>query len=169
MEKLYNEAHEKYEYKDGKLYFKYKTSNFIKMDRPVGTLHHCGWYTTRFNGKVAYSVHRIIFLMNHGYLPVQVDHINRIKTDNRIENLRAADNAQNMWNKGKVHRHGLEPKSIYKGITKTRSNKYMARICKYGERICLGTFDSEKEAALAYNKKALELHGEFARLNIIED
>lgn len=55
--------------------------------------------------------------------------------------------------------------SKYRGVTKTKSNKWVASIgYKYND-YRLGTFKTEVDAALAYNKKAIELHGEFACLN----
>jgi hypothetical protein len=46
--------------------------------------------------------------------------------------------------------------------------RWVVRVCHEGVIHWVGTFKDEKDAALAYNKKALELHGEFAKLNVIE-
>lgn len=93
-----------------------------------------------------------------------VDHINGNILDNRRSNLRICTHQQNCVNKPST-------KEGYKGIYKLPSGRYQARISNKSNKskpvICIGTFDTENEAAEAYNKKALELHGEFARLNVI--
>lgn len=59
--------------------------------------------------------------------------------------------------------------SGYKGVSKYRGSKeWTVRITKDGQEISVGFFDSKEDAALAYNKKAKELFGEFAYLNIIK-
>lgn len=58
--------------------------------------------------------------------------------------------------------------SKYLGVSwDSNKKKWFSSICKNYKIIPLGRFDSEKDAALAYNKKAIELHGEFANLNKI--
>jgi len=46
-----------------------------------------------------WMVHKLIYLWHHGFVPEQLDHINRDTTDNRIENLRPADTANNAQNR----------------------------------------------------------------------
>jgi hypothetical protein len=91
-----------------------------------------------------------------------VDHINGDGLDNRRVNIRLATNGQNQWNS----RKRLGTTSHYKGVhfRKDRDCWY-ARI-KYRQRSYhIGSFESEQDAARAYNAKAVELFGEFARLN----
>lgn len=65
--------------------------------------------------------------------------------------------------------NGKKTSSKYKGVHWRKDiNKWVARISHRNKRIHLGCFDDEREAAKAYNEKALELWGEFARLNEIE-
>jgi len=81
----------------------------------------------------------------------------------RKTNLRFCTKSQNMMNKNKYR--GL---SKYKGVTLDKSrNKWSASITLNHKRVHLGRFNMEKDAALAYNQKATELFGEFARLNIL--
>ncbi len=97
------------------------------------------------------------------------DHINRNKLDNRKCNLRYADNSDNCKNKTKTL---IKTLSKYKGVSKIkdrRKKKWVARINVNGNQYNLGYFNTEKEAAEAYNKAALELHGEFAVLNVIKE
>lgn len=129
--------------------------------REVGCLGGRGYRSLTLDG-ICYRAHRIVFLMFHGYLPKQVDHINGDKSDTRIINLRAATNAQNSQNKPK-------PKSNtsgYKGINRA-GKRWSSYIAVNKKRIYLGTFTCKHEAAKAYNKAAIEYHGEFAYLNII--
>lgn len=94
---------------------------------------------------------------------VYVDHINRNTLDNRKSNLRFSTNSQNLYNRN-TYKPGKSSK--YKGVTKKKTDKkYHARIAYEGNKISLGYFDTETDAALAYNKAALIYHGEFAYLN----
>lgn len=89
-----------------------------------------------------------------------VDHINGNKLDNRKSNLRVCTKRQNSYNRklSKNNKTGL------KGVSPDR-NKFRAVIYWNYKRIHLGMFDSPADAAAAYDRKALELYGEFAKLN----
>jgi hypothetical protein len=112
------------------------------------------------------AVHRVIFFMHHGYLPEVIDHINRIRDDNRIENLRdAVTEGNNQGNQS----HQVGRSSKYKGVCWDKSRrKWVAYTKQNGRLFNLGRFSSEEQAALAYNTKAIELFGEFANLNQIQ-
>jgi hypothetical protein len=91
-----------------------------------------------------------------------IDHKNGIKTDNRLGNLRLCTQQQNTFNRKK----GKGTSSIFKGVDfHKHSRKWRARIRHNDKLIHLGLSVNEKDAALAYNKKALELFGKFAKLN----
>jgi hypothetical protein len=94
----------------------------------------------------------------------QIDHINRDKLDNRLCNLRVCLQGQNSAN---VPTRKNKKNSKYKGVHQTASGKWQAQIWFNNKNHGLGSFDTEKEAALAYNKKASEIQGEFAYQNII--
>ena len=94
----------------------------------------------------------------------QVDHINSDTWDNRLENLRECSQRNNAKNRSK----GLGTTSKYKGVTYVKSRgKWQATIMNNYRSVFIGRFDSEIDAALAYNVRAKELHGEFAKLNEI--
>lgn len=96
----------------------------------------------------------------------QVDHINGDTLDNRKQNLRLCSRSENLRN-GKKH---IDSKSKYKGVIYNKLNKnYRARICKDYKIIEIGSFKTEKGAAKAYDKKAIELFGSFAKLNFPKD
>lgn len=105
--------------------------------------------------------HRAAFLLTHGYFPEVVDHINNDKQDNRISNLREATRTENSYNqKGKFTK---------RGVVKLSNGKFTASITKHPHRYNLGNYETEAEAATAYNIGARQMHGEFATLNNINE
>lgn len=99
-----------------------------------------------------------------------VDHINHNTLDNRKCNLRIATMSQNQANqparKAKVNSIRT---SKYKGVTKIKDDRYAAQIFYNRTAHYLGLFDNEIDAAKAYNKAALSVHGEFAYLNDVSN
>jgi len=93
-------------------------------------------------------------------LGLVVDHEDGDSLNNQKDNLRNCNQAQNIANR-KAFENTL---STFKGVSKS-GNKWSARIGSNGDRIFIGLFNTEIEAALAYDKKACELHGQFAVTN----
>lgn len=92
----------------------------------------------------------------------QVDHINGDPLDNRRSNLRICNNAQNRANMHRKRRSS----SRYKGVHwHKRDRRWVATITINGQRIALGSYTDEEEAARAYDRAAPEVFGEFARTN----
>ena len=90
-----------------------------------------------------------------------VDHADNDPSNDAWSNLRAATKAQNGYNKRKKPRTS----SAFKGVCFARhAHKWRAEIVADGKRRHLGYFESESDAANAYELAAIELHGEFARL-----
>lgn len=111
-----------------------------------------------YRGK-SYKAHRLAWLYMHGELPDKsIDHINGLKTDNRIANLRLATNAQQKQNRPR----NLNNSSGYKGVARAET-KWRARINANGRHYYLGRFDTPEDAHNAYVAAAHRLHGEFAR------
>ena len=112
-----------------------------------------------------FTLHRAI-LNRAGF---QTEHKNRNGMDNRRSNLRLATETQNGGNKRKQHSWNGNPcSSIFKGVSQV-DGRWLAQIGFDGSNHRLGLFDTEIEAAQAYNKAALEFFGEFALLNVIPD
>ena len=113
--------------------------------------------------KTAIYMHRVVAGLARGDKRV-VDHINHAKLDNRTENLRICTAAENLRNQ--------TTKKRYKGVfllTGKRKKKWQSIIIFNRERHYLGNFATEAEAAAAYNAAAVELFGEYACLNIIDE
>jgi hypothetical protein len=146
-------------YTDGKLIWNIDRSDKVKSGRIAGTLKKNGYIQINYNQKL-YLAHRLIFLYHNGYIPKSIDHINGIRNDNRIENLRECNQQQNLFNK---RPYGY---SKYKGVYKCK-NGFKSQIMYNSKLMYLGYYKTEKEAAIAYNKAALELHKDFAYLNTI--
>lgn len=96
-----------------------------------------------------------------------VDHINHESTlDNRKSNLRIVSYFQNAQNRT---RNKNKKSSQYKGVYwRKDTERWRALLMHEGKYKSLGNYDCEHQAALAYNKKALELWGEHAHLNEVE-
>lgn len=121
------------------------------------------------NGKVhTYSMHRIIMQCIAGPISkeYEVDHINRDSLDNRRDNLRICTRFGSTQNRGK-NKNGKTSK--YKGVSwNVKDSKWRVQICINRKNTYVGSFLSEDEAAIAYNKSAIIHYGEFAVLNVIE-
>lgn len=142
----------------------------IVDDNDYETISQYKWYCVggryaardiRINKKrVCIYMHRYILGNNKKF---DVDHINHDGLDNRKENLRLCTTSENMGNQ----RIQIKSKySKYKGVTfDINRKKWQSKIMKNKKTIHLGRFDCEEDAADAYNKKALELFGEYAFIN----
>jgi len=121
-----------------------------------------GYVRTTIDGE-RWFLHRCLLRPEKGK---EVDHINGNPLDNRRSNLRICSRRENVINskpqKNKIY-------SKFKGVTFSKTEKRRKRwvaACELnGKRVTIGRFYTEEEAKLAYNKKAKELFGVFARLN----
>lgn len=111
------------------------------------------------NGKVMVLLHDLVMHAEGR----KVDHRDRNKRDCQKRNLRFATDSQNQGNRKVRH----DSRSGLKGVTPHGRN-WRARIMRGGKRLQLGTFASQREAALAYDSAARETFGEFALTNFKE-
>ena len=130
---------------------------------PAGTNNAHGYRIISFNGK-AHKAHRLAWLVCFGSWPTgEIDHINGLKGDNRICNLRLASKPENAQNQAPQSR---AKSSRYKGVHwRTERSKWVAMITVNGRKMRVGSFFDEASAAQAYNAAARRFYGPFARLN----
>jgi hypothetical protein len=152
---------ELFDYEDGHLYWKIRTSNRVKIGQQAGTIAKRGNININHSGKKL-KAHRLIFMMHHGYLPKIIDHIDGNPLNNKIENLREATELQNHHNAAICKRNT----SGIKGICWDKAkNKWLAR-CNFDYKPhFVGYFDKINEAKVALETYRSKLHGEFARHN----
>ena len=161
---------ELFEYDAGKLIWK------KRPDTHFATKRACKTWNSRFAGTTAgrhrpdgycvtrvgqriYKNHRIVFMLYHGYFPKQIDHINGDRADNRIENLRAADNATNQRNKGVR----CDSKSGVKNVRwHGRTSKWQVRMSADGVKYSCGYYDTIEEASRAADQFRIKYHKEYA-------
>lgn len=124
----------------------HKLTTASGFDGDLATYRHSRGYLSVCIGRKQYLAHRIIFMMERGYWPEHVDHINHIKHDNRWDNLREVIQADNNRNMPKQ----ANSATGYVGVSfmKTK-NKYRAYITVDSKAKHLGVFDTAEEAAAA--------------------
>jgi hypothetical protein len=132
-------------YEDGCLYWAKPVfrSNSKPGDR-AGCFTPTGYRTIGYQGIMALE-HRIVWMLHHGEIPagLEIDHINRNPSDNRIENLRLATPRQNKWNRKKQElpiclRH--------------QRGRFQVRVAADGKRHNIGTYDTIQQAVEARDK-----------------
>ena len=149
---------ERFEYRDGELFYRYKPGSKMMVGDKVGARRKDGYITVSINYK-RYFAHRLIFLMHHGYLPITIDHIDRNPSNNCIENLRAATHFVN----GANHKTRSDSTSKVKGVTWDKANKQWCAAFTFNDKnYWVGRFYSLEDA-----KECIELArelvcGEFA-------
>ena len=145
-------------HKDGHLLRKESKAFNAKILEKTNHLDSKGYRVTWFNGKVERE-HRLIFAMHEGYLPEIVDHIDRDKSNNKIENLRAATKSQNNVNS----RIKSNNKSGVKGVYFCKStNMWRARISFNGKTNEIGRFNDLQRAKEARVEAEKSIFGDFA-------
>jgi hypothetical protein len=125
----------------------------------AGSLCAASYWTIRLSRRLILA-HRFAWLMVHGVDPVgmEIDHINGVRVDNRITNLRLATPSENAANKRKA----LNTKTGIKGVQKI-GRGYAAYITTNYKRLHLGYFSTIEKAAEAARLGRIRLHGEFVR------
>ncbi len=161
-----------FEYRDGALFWKNNpdkgnrwnaqhAGNKVGWLGPLGYTEVCLVPTVR-NGLTKIrniSLHRLIFCFHHGYYPPQVDHISGDRTDNRIENLRAALSHQNCANR-RIQRTNT---TGVPGVRLHKDGHYEVRVQFAGKRHQVGSFKTLEEARIAHLTASKTIRGEWQR------
>jgi hypothetical protein len=135
-------------YEEGKLFNRVQRSQNTKAGEEAGSLSNTGYRRIGINGK-SYRTHRLIYIFHNGEIDnkLQIDHLDRDKLNNNIENLRLVTNQENDFNRNA------------KGYTLHKpANKFQAQIKLNGKQINLGLFNTTEEARDAYLEAKERLH-----------
>lgn len=111
------------------------------------------------------GMHRVLMLDDPINNPYEIDHIDNNPANNRKSNLRVCSRAENSRNR----KTRYDSTTSYKGVALKQAAMYHATIGYNGKKVFIGNFATPEEAAQAYNKKAIELYGKYAKLNDLED
>lgn len=155
-----------FSYKDGHLYWK-EIKNGRKSDSPAGHINGRGYrIISIWNKKTKvykmYSLHRIIFLMHHGYLPEVIDHIDGKRDNNNITNLRAVTQSENLFNSKLNTRN----KTGCKGVKWSKQKqKFIGIVHSNRKEYYAGAYNTIEDATKATMELRNKLHGVFAKHN----
>lgn len=150
-----------YDKETGDFMWKIYRGGKAKANTKAGSLRPDGYLQLSINYK-GIKLQRLAWYIATGNDPLdmEIDHINGIKTDNRLCNLRIATEAQNCFNRKKRS----DNTSGYKGVTKMR-NKWAAAIAYNKTRKFLGIFETPLAAYIAYQEASKKYHGDFSNVN----
>ena len=114
-----------------------------------------GYRVIGIDGRLHFA-HRLAWLITHRRWPVEhIDHINGVRSDNRLCNLREASCAENLQNQQHPARTS---KTGVLGVSPCRGEKYLAQIRINGKQHRLGAFETIAEAAEVYRQAKREAH-----------
>lgn len=132
-----------------------ESGNGRVLGQRAGWIKSDGYIAIALNGR-QYLAHRLAWLYVHGKWPAaSIDHINGIRSDNRIFNLRDVPQSINNQNFRRARKHGL---SGYLGASKASLRRWRAQIVVGGVKHYLGLFKSPEEAHVAYVTAKRRLH-----------
>jgi len=144
----------------GKMTWKVRAARRSKIgDLAFDSLEARGYRRGFFCGKL-YQSHRVAWAIHHGEWPDgEIDHINGIKDDNRIENLRVATRSENCRNT-KMHKNN---RSGLKGVFWHKASMCWHAVINVNQKILLGSFSTKEAAYEAYCLASDKYHKEFGR------
>ena len=126
-----------------------------RKNRRAGVPNKDGYIVIRINTRL-YRAHRLAWLYVYGELPRRLDHKNRNRSDNRIENLRPCTQSQNMANQA-----ARKTKTGFRGVEK-RGNRFKAYAHANGKKLFLGSYSTPEEASAAHETSRIAMWGDFA-------
>ena len=143
-----------------------KTANSVNIGDIAGTLHSDGYIYISVIGKKI-PAHRLAWLYVYGSFPNnEIDHINGIKNDNSLINLREATRLENMQNQRKAHKDN--PTGLLGVSFNKKLMKFTAQIHINGKQKKLGVFDTKESAYLSYLEAKNNIH-KFNTIQIINN
>ena len=146
----------RYEPSTGKFYWLVRNSNRQKIgDEADPTNRNSNGYQAIHINGVSYKAHRLAWFYMQGEWPDQIDHINGVRDDNRIENLRNVSGKLNSHNQRSAHSNSS---TGVLGVIAKPSGKFAAEIRVNGKKKHIGTFESISLAQAAYAEAKLKLH-----------
>lgn len=128
----------------------------LKVNSKAGSMNDQGYVIIRINN-IRYRAHRLAWLCVYGHFPInEIDHINGVRSDNRIENLRDVTRKENKKNVGKykTNTSGVNGVRWYEPLS-----KWHAQIQIDNHKIHLGYFENLKDAIAA--RKSAETNFNF--------
>lgn len=149
-------VHDIFDYDDGTLRWKDSLSGKSRIrGAAAGYVNGDGYIVVETGGK-AVAAHRIVWLMHHGVWPQgEIDHLNGVRNDNKIENLRDVERLTNTENRRSASRHS---RSGWLGVEQLKSGQFRARIRSRGTLHELGIFSSGEDAHSAYVEAKRRIH-----------
>lgn len=141
----------------GHLYWRVNRRGHVQAGQLAGRVANHGYRQICVNGRL-HLAHRLTWLHVHGRWPVSyLDHINGIKDDNRITNLREVTQAENMQNIRCANTNNFSS-----GLLGTSwsdyHKKWKAYIGHNNKKLHIGYFNTSEEAHQAYLRKKAEIH-----------
>jgi len=135
-------------YREGKLFNRFKRHGKALADEEAGTLDKTGYRHIMIKRKW-YLSHRLIYIYHNGEIAdgLHIDHIDKTRLNNNIENLRLVTHQENLFN--------TNAKGYY---FNKANNKFLAQIRLNGKSVHLGYFSTEEDARNAYLVAKKELH-----------
>ena len=135
-----------------------------KINTPAGSLNKTTGYIRIKINQQRYQAHRLAWLYMYGHFPEgEIDHKNRVRSDNRIENLREATRQQNRFN-SKQYKNNT---SGQKGVTWSKAtNRWIVLVRENYSGKYLGSFKIKEDAVHVAQQYIQTLHAEFYNKSI---
>jgi len=150
---------ELFDYQDGNLVWKQSSRNGW-VGKVAGSLQDNGYTVIKLNGKF-YKAHRLVWLWHGKELPESLDHINRNRSDNRIENLRVSESCENASNRTMAINNTSGSRNV---AWHKRLQKWVVVVTSKGKRISFGCYKDFELADLVATMARQKLHKEFANV-----